>query len=304
MNLKFIVVAVLILISQPIKSEKFIHHGLNPFTQKKTPIKVAIVDTGIIDHKLLHPYLIEDDFFSNVDLSGHGTHIAGIIANVGNPYGNQLDYTQVKILGLSAVAFDDPTRFDGSRIISQIEYAIEQKVRIINLSLGSFEYSKKEEMVVQKASDSGIIIVAAAGNENSPISHGNHKFYPAMYKPKNMIIVGNILPDGRRNPSSNYGLDVDLSAVGTIDSITIRDTIEAPGGTSFSAAIVSRAAAHILAYNPGLTASQVKEILLKSVSIVPELKGFNKTSGALDESAALALVKKSTKNNIKEMCKN
>jgi subtilisin family serine protease len=281
----------LILVSQPIKTESFIHQGLNPFTNETTLIKVAVVDTGIIDHQLLHPYLIEDSPFMNIDLSGHGTHIAGIIANVGNPYGNQLDYSQVKILGLSTVSLDDPTHLDGPRIRSQIEYAIQNNVRIINLSFGSFQYNEEEEKVIQKASDHGILIIAAAGNENIPVNKGGKKFYPAMYKPKNMIIVGNIYPDGRPTDSTNYGLDVDLSAVSTIDSITIQDTIEAPSGTSFSAAIVSRAAAHILAFNPSLTATEVKSILLSTVSVVPKLKGYNHTSGALDEPAALVLAK-------------
>ena len=176
-------------------------------------IRVAVIDTGfdfkstwspIID---LHPFLRKPKLcdtghadFSGTDTiedqHGHGTHIAGIIAQ----YANNTDYCLV------ILKFFNPSE-DSNNLkneILAINEAVRLKVDIINLSGGGTEYSKEECWAVKSALDKGITFVSAAGNERSDINL--HPYYPAMCD-MDVKAVANITLRNTYSPSSNYTND-------------------------------------------------------------------------------------------------
>jgi subtilisin family serine protease len=92
--------------------------------------------------------------------------------------------------------------------------AIELKVNFINISGGGPEYSETEYQLIKRALDSGIKIVAAAGNDGHDISIESNRYYPASYD-KRITVVGNLAENGSRAPSSNYGGPTNRWEVGT-----------------------------------------------------------------------------------------
>ena len=130
-------------------------------------IKVAVIDTGIdLDHEDLN--VVENVTFveettSGDDDHGHGTHCAGIIAALDNEIGvigvapGALLYA-VKVLDVDGSGYL-------SDVVAGIDWAIENGMQIISLSLGTnFDYQTLRD-ACDRASAAGILVVAAAGND-------------------------------------------------------------------------------------------------------------------------------------------
>jgi subtilisin family serine protease len=147
-----------------------------------------------------------------MDYNGHGTHVAGTIAAMGNNGGG--------ITGVMWRARMMPLRFlnaDGigwvSDAIYAIEYAVEQGVRVINASWGTTSFSQSLLGSIQLCQDKGVFVVAAAGNSGA--NTDSNPFYPASYNLPNIISVA--ATDQRDNlaPFSNWGPStVDVAAPG------------------------------------------------------------------------------------------
>jgi minor extracellular protease Epr len=168
-------------------------------------LKIAIVDTGynfaFKDFKhfgLSKPKLCRTghkDFTdtSLVDDNGHGSNIASLIAK-----GNEdTDYC---ILVLKFYSPEVRT-IAGYTETEAINYAISQKVDVLNLSIAGYEYMKEECDAVKKALNAGIKIVAAAGNEKFDLSKIN--VYPAMCDKRVQTVMN--YNKGTRHYTSNYG---------------------------------------------------------------------------------------------------
>lgn len=124
-------------------------------------IKVAIIDSGIdpshpefVGKKNIHGY----DFVSKkkrlTDAWGHGTHVTGIVLQIA---------PDVSIYSYRVL--DNKGGGTTEDLIKALKAAIKKNVDIINLSLGN-EISDKEIMgVIRSASQKGILVVTAAGNE-------------------------------------------------------------------------------------------------------------------------------------------
>ena len=142
-----------------------------------------------------------------------------------------------------------------------IIYAAEHGCKIINCSWGSktpHQYGK--DIIKYITEDLGVIIVAAAGNDN------NEKlFYPASYD--NVVSVAASNSSDLKWPNSSYNWRVDISAPGqNVLSTLSNSTYNYSSGTSFSSPIVSSALALVMSYYPDtLSSRQVIEIL-KSTS--------------------------------------
>ncbi len=180
---------------------------------------VAVIDTGmdrrVVDlhsepndswyEKGLCKYGHKDFTGSDLyDRHGHGTNISGLI----HKYAKGEDYCQV------VIKYYDPSvgEADNMRaIIQALEHAVALDVDMINISGGGTDPSGLEQVIIRKALDKGIIIVAAAGNERSNID--KHGYYPASYFPE-IIVVGSTDSKGDRLPSSNYGMTVDFMEIG------------------------------------------------------------------------------------------
>lgn len=131
-------------------------------------VKIAVADTGI-DHQhpdLMHAYRGGFDFVNNdddpMDDHGHGTHVAGTIAAADNEIGVIGVAPMVDLYGLKVL------NSEGSGVVSflvkAIDWAIENEMHVINLSLGFEKKSPLLESAFAKAAAHGLISVAASGN--------------------------------------------------------------------------------------------------------------------------------------------
>ncbi len=151
---------------------------------------------------------IDNDAHPN-DESGHGTHIAGVIAQSTNNH-----------IGTVGVAFDAqimPVRVLGANdkasyasLIAGIYYAVDHGANVINISAGGMVPSVLLERAVKYAYERGVTVVAAAGNY---FLKGNPTTYPAAYDDY-VIAVGAVRYDGQRAPYANTGSYIDLVAPG------------------------------------------------------------------------------------------
>jgi subtilisin family serine protease len=170
---------------------------------------VAIIDTGA-DYN--HPDLKGSigsggyDFVDNddepMDPDGHGTHVAGIIAAMGN---NGQGITGVCWTGnLMVVRVFDAFGFATlSDIISAMEYARTNHAKIINASYAGGDFSQAESDEISNLNTAGILLVAAAGNEGT--DNDATPSYPASYNLPNIIAVAATDQNDNLAWFSNYG---------------------------------------------------------------------------------------------------
>jgi subtilisin family serine protease len=204
-------------------------------------VLIAVIDTGIdINHPDLSANLTEGyDFFNDVQISNdytagsddtHGTHIAGIIAQVA---------PGAQIMPLKV--FENGTAYT-SDIIRAIEFAWQNGVDIVNCSWGSTDINEALEELIEQ---SDMTFVCAAGNNRTDI--GEISIFPAAYGFSNTISVASVNSDLGLSYFSNYSTSsVDVAAWGkNILSTVPNGEYGIMGGTSIAAAYVAGAAALI-----------------------------------------------------------
>ena len=217
-------------------------------------IKVAVIDTGIdLDHEDLNVVAnvtFVDETTSGDDDHGHGTHCAGIIAALDNEIG---------VIGVAPGALLYAVKVldvDGSGYLSDvtagIDWAIENGMQIISLSLGTnFDYQTLRD-ACDRASAAGILIVAAAGNDYR-VRRGTERDtvdYPARYE--SVIAVGAIDGSDTKAYFSSTGVTLELVAPGvSIHSTDLNSSYTRMTGTSMACPHVVGVAALVLSANPG-----------------------------------------------------
>lgn len=199
---------------------------------KNNPVLVAVIDTGInASHELFDGVLCDEglwynaithkngrdyinDTCNNGTLVGHGTHVAGIVAQEIKKYGLE-DY--IKILPVKAG--DSKGSFDAVAVVDAISYvgnlATQDKTIVINMSLTSYYWGKNSgvDVAVQSAVREGVIVCAAAGNDHkNSASSGYSLGSPACLE--NVIGVMNYGEGLIPAPKSNYGTAYDIAAPG------------------------------------------------------------------------------------------
>lgn len=179
-------------------------------TTRGAGVKVAVIDTGI---DLAHPDLV-NNLRPGINLvrpgrtpdddNGHGTHVAGIIGAVSNSIGvvgiaPNVELYPVKVLNNRGVGYL-------SDIIAGIDWAIANRMDIINLSLGTSEHIQSMQDAIRRADSAGVVVVAASGNSGKAI------MYPAAYD--EVIAVGMTNEDNEVERASSRGPQLDLVAPG------------------------------------------------------------------------------------------
>ena len=229
-------------------------------------IKVAVLDSGI-DYS--HPDLKDNykggynfiydnnDPFDDGYIS-HGTHIAGIIGARNNGTGvvgvaPEVSLYAVKVLGGMVTG-------DLSDILAGMEWAITNKMDIINMSIGAPIDSAAFKDACDRAYQAGIILIASSGN-----THGAVEF-PAAYD--SVIAVSATDQDDTIATFSNYGETIELTAPGVNINSTLRGgSYGIMKGTSQATAHVTGAAAILLSKQiadnngDGRTADDVRTLL-------------------------------------------
>jgi subtilisin family serine protease len=226
-----------------------------------------------------------------MDDYGHGTHVAGTIAAVGN---NGVGVTGVawnaKVMALKFIGADGTG--STADAIECLNYAVTMRNRGVNIRLtsnswggGGFETALRD--AIARTNTAGMLFVAAAGNGGADGVGDNNDVvpdYPDGYNVPNVLSVA--APDRCDHLAtfSNYGATtVDLAAPG----VDVASTARGGGyvymsGTSMATPQVSGVAALAFSLKPAATVADVRNALLSGVDPVAGLAGRVATGGRLN----------------------
>lgn len=265
---------------------------------KGSGVTVAVIDTGVTvvpdlkDTKFVNGY----DFVNNREVAtddhGHGTHVAGTIAqSTNNGYGVAGIAYEASIMPLKVLSGSGGGTV--ADIAEAIKFAADNGADVINMSLGGFGDSQVMQEAINYAHQKGVVIIAAAGNSNR-----NAAAYPARYP--QVVGVAALDAVGDKAPYSNFGAGVDISApggagdgAGRILQETINPETGAPifasfQGTSMAAPHVAGVAALIKA--TGIQDPQeVLSVLQKSARVAQNDPLNHFGAGHLDAAKAVKL---------------
>jgi subtilisin family serine protease len=197
----------------------------------------------------------------NTDTLGHGSHCCGVIAASVNQQG---------IIGVAPEAEVHMYKiFPGGRassLIEALQHAIDDQVDVVNLSLGSDEFSELVEHKIGLAKEMGVACVVAAGNSNGPVQFpgklrqvlavsaiGKQGEYPtSSYQATEAWAGGKVSPEGYFSAKFTcFGPEVAVCAPGVaIVSSVPADNWTVMDGTSMATPHVTGLAALLLAHHP------------------------------------------------------
>jgi serine protease len=265
---------------------------------KGSGVTVAVIDTGITkvrdlyETKFVKGYDFVNDRQEATDDNGHGTHVAGTVAQAtNNAYGVAGVAYEAGLMPLKVLNADGAGTV--ADIAAAIKFAADNGADVINMSLGGGGESKLMQEAIDYAHNKGVIIVAAAGNENT-----DGVSYPARYP--HVIGVSAFGPDGEKADYSNFGAGVDISAPGGSGNDTgaiLQETINENGegvflglqGTSMASPHVAGTAALIRAMGVK-DPDEVLNVLKQSARVIQD-DGLNYYgAGQLNAAAAVKLV--------------
>ena len=205
--------------------------------------------------------------------ASHGTHVAGIsAAATHNNRGIAGIGYNCKIMPLKCAPDDG-----GQSILfgyEAIEYGASHGASVINCSWGGEGgYSLFEQEVITDATLTfNCLIVAAAGNDNSP-----NLFYPAYYE--HVLAVSALGPNNQRANFTNYNYKVRVGAPGVnILSTYYNNTYQNNSGTSMASPVVAGVAGLVRSKFPFLTPDQVAQRIRVTADNVYTVPGNTQTS--------------------------
>lgn len=250
-------------------------------------VTIAVMDTGIVKHPDFDDRIICFEDFCNgkkglYDDNGHGTHVSGIMAGNGKQSSKQNGiciYSGVapraNIIMLKVL--DDTGNGNTSKVLEGIDWILKKKdqyqIRLLNISVGMLPSAGRREQealldAVDEVWDSGIMVVAAAGN-NGP--RENSVTIPGISR--KILTVGS--SDDEAPENGGRGLGRGYSGKGPTECCIVKPEILAPGtnitscsrdgsgyqaksGTSMAAPVVTGVLALAFQKYPHLTPAEMK----------------------------------------------
>ncbi|WP_374709330.1 S8 family peptidase [Desmospora profundinema] len=244
-------------------------------------VKVAVLDTGIdYNHEDLNVRGGASFVGGNyMDRNGHGTHVAGTIAAVDNSIGVIGVAPDAELYAVKVLSDSGSGSYSG--IAQGIEWAIDNGMDVINMSLGGSSSSSVLQSAVQRAYNSGIVVVAAAGNSGAGTDTVG---YPAKYP--EAIAVAAVDSNNQRASFSSTGPSVELSAPGVNVLSTIpRNRYSSYSGTSMASPHVAGVAVLVKSANPSLSNVQIREAM--NATAIPLGASNQYGNGLVDAVAAV-----------------
>ncbi len=235
-------------------------------------VVVGVIDSGVdTDHELLvgrieetdvnlsttgEPNSCEDDY-------GHGTHVAGIIAD------NTL--SNVKIRPYKVL--NNQGKCSTVIISVAIDIAVADGVDVINLSLAAEGNNQVLKESIDAATESGVNVVVAAGNDSKDLS--KNEVAPACIE--SAITVSSVGDEGYISKYSNYNGTIDIAAPGEdVKSSYLNNTYRLLSGTSMAAPVVTAALAIVHSLYPDKSGAEAEEMIKKYAIKVKEVEGENR----------------------------
>src|SRR5712692_6210786 len=187
---------------------------------------------------------------------GHGTMTSGLV---------HLAAPTAKILPLKAVTASGTGYL--SNIVSALYYAVQHKANVVNMSFDLSYPSPALSQAISYANKAGVVLVAAAGNENT-----SARVYPASVS-GSVVGIASTTDWDARSSFSNYGTsDVWIAAPGEyVISTYPGGSYGSESGTSFSAPLVAGTVALMLSAKQPLNQSQAASALQHAVVLSPDL---------------------------------
>lgn len=284
---------------------------------------VAVLDTGIAwenhddfavvpdleDQRFVEGWdFVNDDAHANDD-HGHGTHVAGTIAQATNN-GEGVAGVAFEATLMPVKVLDHFGSGNTADIADAIRWAADHGAKVINMSLGGGGRSDVMEKAVMYARNKGVVVVCAAGNGGRGVVE-----YPAAYP--GSFAVAAVGPTGTKAPYSSWGKELDIAAPGgdksqgeaagiiqnTIDPQDVSQAVYASyQGTSMATPHVAGVAALLFAAgakNP----DQVEKAIILGAKAAPGTKGWTDQfgHGLLDAKGALDALKKLRAADVSEL---
>ncbi len=304
--------------ADPLLSQSWHLQHINLFeawkTTKGSPrVTVAIIDSGLKynhpefsnrirykhseilnnvdeDHNGFVDDLIGWNFNEEVRLpfddNGHGTFVASILAaESDNGIGGSGICPKCTILPIRFL--DSDGYGDNIDAIRSINYAVDEKVSVINLSFAGEGYDRDFSFALQRALAADIVVVAASGNDGLNID--KEDIYPAKFQLQNLLSVAATKKDDDTTARSNYGTKyVHIGAPGVnIWGLWEDEKWYRSDGTSFATPMIAGVAALLRSAYPRLSAPQVVEIIKATARPAKRLQGKIQTGGIVDAGAAM-----------------
>jgi len=233
--------------------------GAWDYTKGSANVTIAVIDTGILkgntDLKTISAsgYNVADSSTDYSDPTGHGTGVISVIgAEMDNSFGFAGVAPESSFMVLRVIDEQGYTTY--SDMILALEYAMNQGVDVINMSVSGRSDSTSLKMAIDDAYNSGISIIASAGNESSTMVS-----YPAAYD--NVIGVGAVNTSGELMTFSNTGNGLTVVAGGSAMIATSTDYITNASGTSFASPYVAGLVGLMYAVDDNMTPAKAFNIL-------------------------------------------
>ncbi|WP_155054260.1 S8 family peptidase [Streptomyces blattellae] len=280
-----------------------------------TGVRVAVIDTGVrADHPDLRDRVSKSENFitwdnETGDVDGHGTHVAGIIAGTGAASGGKYTGVAPGAEILSARVLSGPLS-DLSHIINGMEWAADEGVDIVNMSLGSTVPSDGTDPwslatdallergvlpVVSAGNDGpgaftvsppsaaeGALSVGAAGGDDAVASFSSRGPLYGDYSVKPNIKAPGVAVTAARAKGTEVGDSDPAGPGGPVD-----DNYTRLSGTSMAAPAVAGAAALVMQAHPDWTPQQVAQALVSSARPSADETVYDQGSGMVDAERAV-----------------
>ncbi len=262
------------------------------FTQGNGSIVVAVIDSGVdYNHIDINQNMWRNSPGGNygfdmltggedpMDMTGHGTHVAGLIGAIINNNIATNGIAKVKIMAIKAFGGAED---DDGYMVRALWKAAEMGAKIVNNSWGPKKPQGPHttlETALRALASLNIICVFSAGNRNRKID----TVFPGK-RENDIIIVAGSKRNDTKTDDSNFGDKVTIVAPGLeIYSLHRISGTNEMGGTSAAAPIVSGAIALLLTHSPNLTLAEIKNLLrISSDRLVGTGTNFNTNTGRLN----------------------
>jgi hypothetical protein len=258
------------------------HSSISAYNKGATGVgvKIAVIDSGI------NPSLPEfagkidpasRDIASNrgiTDTDGHGTAVASVAAAARDGLGTMGVAFGSTIMSFNTSDPNDCDPEDGCShsdpdIAEAIDLARTNGAKVINISLGGPDPSAIVNAAIARAASAGILIVLSAGNDGKEPTGGSPEAFALSAAAAGNVIIAGAM-DANRN-MADFSNKAGTGAATYLTAIGVK--VRAPdhtgdaylwSGTSFSAPVISGAAALLASAFPNLTGQQIMQILFVS----------------------------------------